>query len=254
MNKTAIILSLSFVVITLIGALFVAKPAVQLSIQEVRSDAPNHVISAAALRGIKLGMTRKDLLFLPNIRFTCISGAGKSDKHWRQDRVEMCDELKFGWEEEQRWDLPFLSIGRLELELEKVIGAEIHDEASKYLAFSTTDEMTKLLGEADIIAVSDRMTSRRYTFVDAELSFFFIKNSVERFRTGNVKIKDTAFIPHQNDSWPYPQEPVGEYYVDARKVCPGLNCPFDDRGSIKEAFKNLSAKEFARSIITSYQN
>lgn len=252
MNKTAIILSLSSVVILLISALFVAKPAVQPSIEEVRSDAPDQIISAVALRGIKLGMTRKDLLFLPNIRFRCISGAGKSEKHWRQDKVEMCDELEFGWEEKQRWDLPFLSIGRLELRSDKVIGAEIQVEASKYLSFSTTDEMNKLLGEADIIAISDPLTSRRYTFVDAELSFFFFKNSVERFRIGNVKVKDTAFIPHQNDRLYYPLESVGEYYVDARMVCPGLNCPFDDRGMIKAPFEDLSAKEVKISISTSH--
>ena len=67
-----------------------------------------------------------------------------------------------------------------------------------------------------------------------------------------MKIKDTAFIPNQNDSWSYPQESVGEYYVDSRKVCPGLNCPFDDQGGIKAPFGELSAKEIKTSISTSH--
>ena len=92
------------------------------------------------------------------------------------------------------------------------------------IPFYTTTDMKALLGDEDLIAESKDFSTRRYTYLNWGTTFTLENDALIGYMMGEVTWRQA--------------NPIGKYVVKGLFVCPGTECPFDDEGGVKEAFKD----------------
>lgn len=92
------------------------------------------------------------------------------------------------------------------------------------IAFKNTTDMKALLGDEDLLAESKDFSTRRYTYLKWGTTFRFENDALIGYMVGDVTWREAR--------------PIGKYVVKGTVVCPGTECPFDDEGDVKEAFKD----------------
>jgi hypothetical protein len=101
---------------------------------------------------------------------------------------------------------------------------------SIYPPFTTTEEMKDILGDEDILSISQDFTDRRYTYLKYGVSFNFSTNDLEFLMIGRVRWRSLG--------------DTGEYFVRGKQVCPSPDCPFGEDGEVKPQYKDKSYKDF----------
>ena len=100
------------------------------------------------------------------------------------------------------------------------------------IPFKNTKGMKSLLGDEDILAVSKDFNIRRYTYVKWGATFDYKNDVLTTYMIGNTV-------------WRH----VGEnskYVINGVVVCPGAECPIDDKGDVKEDFKDRDYTYFIK--------
>jgi hypothetical protein len=101
---------------------------------------------------------------------------------------------------------------------------------SIYPPFTTTEEMKDILGDEDILSISQDFTDRRYTYLKYGVTFNFSTNVLKRIMIGGVEWRSG--------------KSVVEYFVRGKQVCPSPDCPFGEDGKVKPQYKDKSYKDF----------
>lgn len=99
-----------------------------------------------------------------------------------------------------------------------------------YPPFKTTEEMKDILGDEDILSISQDFTDRRYTYLKYGVTFNFSTNVLKRIMIGEVRWRSG--------------NGVVEYFVRGKQVCPSPDCPFGEDGEVKPQYKDKSYKDF----------
>ena len=102
---------------------------------------------------------------------------------------------------------------------------------SIYPPFTTTEEMKDILGDEDILSISQDFTDRRYTYLKYGVTFNFSTNDLTIIMIGRVR-------------WRSLGDPGGEYFVRGKQVCPSPDCPFGEDGKRKPEYEDKSYKDF----------
>jgi len=103
---------------------------------------------------------------------------------------------------------------------------------SIYPPFTTTEEMKDILGDEDILSISQDFTDRRYTYLKYGVSFNFSTNVLKRVMIGEVR-------------WRQSLSDTGEYFVRGKQVCPSPDCPWEEDGkTLKPEYEDKSYKDF----------
>jgi hypothetical protein len=102
---------------------------------------------------------------------------------------------------------------------------------SIYPPFTTTEEMKDILGDEDILSISQDFTQRRYTYLKHGVTFDFRTNDLTNVMIGGVR-------------WRQSLGDTGEYFVRGKQVCPSPDCPFGEDGKVKPQYKDKSYKDF----------
>lgn len=102
---------------------------------------------------------------------------------------------------------------------------------SIYPPFTTTEEMKDILGDEDILSISQDFTDRRYTYLKHGVTFDFRTNDLTRVMIGGVR-------------WRQSLSDTGEYFVRGKQVCPSPDCPWEEDGKLKPEYEDKSYKDF----------
>ena len=161
-----------------------------------------------SLEGVSLGDTRSEVVFMK----------GKPSN-------ESSDILNYyyGYDNSR-----ILSIGIGDSESVEVIGYQ-----AGYFSypFRTVEKMKEILGEEDILAVSQNFISRRYTYLEWEITYEFVQNRLNTIIIGGKQ------------GWKAVGE-TGEYIVKGRVVCPGNECPWNEDGELKPEYEDKDYRVF----------
>jgi hypothetical protein len=163
--------------------------------------------------GISLGMTKSDVLF-------------------KKGAANECEQIN-PEEESCRWEKEFESISLIiRFESSLVEGIDrIGEWYELETPFESVEDMKMILGDEDIMATSGDGLRRLYTYGDNNISFGFQQNSLELLSLGRVEWRSL--------------DKNGEYFVRGKKVCPGVNCPFDSgTGDVKPSYQGKSYRDF----------
>lgn len=95
--------------------------------------------------------------------------------------------------------------------------------------FDTYEQMIEILGEPDIVALSNRSDFGSYTYLDWGASFNFSENSLVTTTMGDV-------------IWRHIDQ--GQYFIRGKQICPGGDCPWSDEGELKSEYEDKSYKDF----------
>ena len=98
------------------------------------------------------------------------------------------------------------------------------------LPFNTVEELKTILGEEDILSISKDYVSRRYTYLEWNITFDFTANHIDVVTIGNVEWRATSDI--------------SQYIINGKVICPGENCPWDDEGNLKLEYEGKSYRDF----------
>ena len=96
--------------------------------------------------------------------------------------------------------------------------------------FNTVEELKAILGEENMLSISKDYITRRYTFLEWDITFDFKANNLDSVTIGDVKWRSTGDI--------------SQYIVNGKIICPGENCPWDDEGNIKPEYEGKNYKDF----------
>lgn len=195
---------------------------------------------------IRLGSPRRDVLF--------------SDKYFEcrneNESTKNCDDLFFS---------NFLNDydsrkGQIRFRDEKVeiVGwssqfFEPHYMEMRKFRSLTKEKLVDRFGEPDILWVSEFFDKRQYTYVEEGVSFRFFKGGgLTYYVVGSLQLQDTLFTDSRIVSLkPSVLRPVmntSEYTVKGRNLCPSVDCPFKDDGSVKDEFVEMSLVDFTERI------
>lgn len=118
----------------------------------------------------------------------------------------------------------------MEVSFVEGVASHIVVSTPKNVPFDSVEEMIALLQEPDIVATSNYLLTRMYTYLPWGISFTFNSNKLRSSTLGAVEWrsfgKDTA-----------------EYLVKGVPVCPGEKCPWDEDG-LKPEYENASYRDF----------
>jgi len=170
----------------------------------------------AEINGIAIGMTRSDVVFT----------LGKT---------EACTEDKQYCQWDGRHLIHFIDervdYQRLSKTANEAYEERTPDETRYYtmrffrsMPFRDTQSMKSLIGDEGIYAESRDFNNRTYTYLKSGASFGFENDILSEYTIGSVTWRRARL--------------VGGYVVKGSVVCPGTECPFDDEGGVKEAFKD----------------
>jgi hypothetical protein len=96
-------------------------------------------------------------------------------------------------------------------------------ETNFKVPFNTVEEMKEILGEEDLLSISEDFTQRRYTYLKWNITYDFVLNAVSKYTIGEIVWRQA--------------ENVEEYIVKGRVVCPSDDCPWDDKGALKPEYQ-----------------
>jgi hypothetical protein len=105
-------------------------------------------------------------------------------------------------------------------------------ESVPSIPFKNTKDMKDLLGDEDLFAESKDFSTRRYTYLKWGATFVFKNDALTGYMVGKV-------------TW-RPVTPLGKYVIKGVVVCPSADCPYDDRGDLKEDFKDRDYTYFIK--------
>ena len=100
------------------------------------------------------------------------------------------------------------------------------------IPFKNTTDMKALLGDEDLLAESKDFSTRSYTYLKWGTTFEFENDALIGYMVGEVTWRQS--------------DPIGKYIVKGTVVCPGAECPFDDKGDVKEDFKDRDYTYFIK--------
>ena len=106
----------------------------------------------------------------------------------------------------------------------------ISDDILQSIPFKNTTDMKTLLGDEDLLAESKDFSTRRYTYLKWGTTFEFENDALIEYMMGEVTWRASS----------------GKYVIKGTVVCPGAECPFDDEGDVKEAFKDKDYTYFIK--------
>ena len=95
--------------------------------------------------------------------------------------------------------------------------------------FKGVEEMKEILGEQDILGISEDLLDRRYTYLDWGITFYFKTNNLSAVMIGEVQWRPIA---------------NGQYFIKGKQICPSDNCPWDDEGNLKPEYEDKDYKIF----------
>ena len=107
-----------------------------------------------------------------------------------------------------------------------------HKPNTLSIPFKDTKGMKLLIGDEDILSVSKDFNTRMYTYLKWGVTFQYQNDILVFYSLGNVKWR-TIYPP-------------AKYFVKGVVVCPGTECPFDDKGDVKEDFKDRDYTYFIK--------
>ena len=158
------------------------------------------------INGIRIFMTRSDVVFKLGEPFDC--GEDKTWCGW--------DDGHFVWFRDDRVN----------------IQNAISDDILQSIPFKNTTDMKTLLGDEDLLAESKDFSTRRYTYLKWGTTFEFENDALIEYMMGEVTWRQAR--------------PIGKYIIKGNVICPGAECPFDDEGDVKEAFKDKDYTYFIK--------
>jgi hypothetical protein len=206
---------------------------------------------------VQLGDTRKDVLFRSGVEFECEEG----------DNLSNCNQLYFYIGDKS--ELKMLSSSRIEDPWNETLYGKIRFEKDRIVSIDWrtmlwVDDLLKnlrvetlvgLLGNPDILWISEDLSVRQYTYVQEGYSFGFEKETLWSYRVGEISLDETIipksmdpFLKYVSDSKPETLMSVYEYSVKGRNLCPSVDCPFKDDGSVKDEFVGMSLVDFVERI------
>ena len=98
-----------------------------------------------------------------------------------------------------------------------------------YPPFKSVEEMKELLGEQDILGISEDLLNRRYTYLDWGITFDFKTNNLSAVMIGEVQ---------------WGRLVNSQYFIKGKQICPSDNCPWDDEGYLKPEYEDKDYKIF----------
>ena len=98
------------------------------------------------------------------------------------------------------------------------------------LPFTHVEAMKQILGEEDILSISEDFENRRYTYLNWGVSYSFEKNRLTQVMIGEVVWRRESLS--------------GEYIVKGRTVCPSDDCPWDEEGELKPEYEGENYRVF----------
>ena len=194
------------------------------------------------LKGVRLGMSRKDFLF--NTKYT----------ECGEDEVPLssCErvDVKTGPKRQDKKWVPNLLTATLRGDVVSKISTYNDNVLQREVPFANVEELIRHKGTPDILFVSADFEGRLYTYVEDEITitFSFNTNSLYGVKFGEVEIADTSYgvtLDIIDDKW-ISKFAASEYTVNGRNLCPSSEaptCPFDEAHEIKEEFKNLKPRD-----------
>ena len=93
--------------------------------------------------------------------------------------------------------------------------------------------MKSLVGDEDILYVSKDFNKRLYTYLKLGVFFIYENDRLTDYGLGKLQ-------------WHTLDGPTGKYVIKGSVVCPGTECPFDNEGGVKEAFKDKDYTYFIK--------
>lgn len=198
---------------------------------------------------VQLGETRKDVLFRSDVEFECEEG----------DNLSSCNQLSFYITDKS--ELKMLPSSRIEDPWNETIYGKIRFEKDRIVSLDwrtmlfldpllddlSVETLVDLLGNPDILWISEDLSLRQYTYVQEGYSFGFEKETLWSYRVGEISLDETIipkslnqFSKYVSDSKPETVLDVYEYSVKGRNLCPSIDCPFNEDGSVKDEFTGMS--------------
>jgi len=199
---------------------------------------------------VRIGSLRKDVLFSRNTYFRCNdekTSPSKCDDVWFSNHALLpTDEY---YRSPTRYD--FLRFRNDEIVYFQLGDRERFPRRLSYLGINQT---LFRFGDPDILWVSEDFSVRQYVYVDEQVSFRFEKDQVELYQVGDIQLVDThkrkrdyPFSFSEDRKYVYSMN-ISEYTVRGRNLCPSVDCPFNDDGSMKNEFIGMSLVDFVERI------
>ncbi len=97
------------------------------------------------------------------------------------------------------------------------------------LPFNTVEELKTVLGEEDILSISQDYLTRRYTYLEWGITFDFTENNLDIVTLGDVTWRRT--------------DDMSKYVINGKVICPSEYCPWDDEGNLKPEYEGKSYRD-----------
>ena len=198
---------------------------------------------------IEVGSLRKDVLFSRNYYFRCDDEDKEPSK---------CDDVWFSTHPLLPTDEFFRYPSRydfLRFQNDKIVYFQLGDRERfpRGLSYLGINQTLFRFGDPDILWVSEDFSVRQYVYVDEQVSFRFERDQVELYQVGEIQLEDThkrggyPFSFSEDREFVFPMN-ISEYTVRGRNLCPSIDCPFNDDGSVKDEFVGMSLVDFVERI------
>ena len=202
--------------------------------EEVTWSAPTEI------EDVRIGMSRSDLLF--KIRFATCAG----DETPLTECSEIYKKVRDKRDDEDWVETKYTIY--LEGDIVSKVRVWQDDLIGRLVPFDNVADLTDLKGEPDILAIDKDLTGRTYTYIDEGVSYRFYKDSLSYFTVGKLDLVDTVLIgpDWSSGDWKTIILNASEYSVRGRNLCPApdsTDCPFNEDGSVKDGFKNVTPKD-----------
>lgn len=199
---------------------------------------------------IEVGSLRKDVLFSRNYYFRC------DDEDKEPSR---CDDVWFSTHPLLPTDDFFRYPSRyhfLRFQNDKIVYFQLGDRERfpRRLSYLGIDQTLFRFGDPDILWVSEDFSVRQYVYVDEQVSFRFERDQVELYQVGDIRLEDThirkvdyPFSFNEDREYVYSMN-ISEYTVKGRNLCPSIDCPFNEDGSVKDEYVDMTLIAYVNGV------